>query len=105
MQSHNYSYEIIFLDDGSTDNSWLLSKDLLNKTLTLRRSFHEKFGKSHLHAGFAKARWCHYYYGCWLQDSPEEIPGLYDMITYDLVSGWKENVTILLLLKICLLNY
>jgi hypothetical protein len=43
-----------------------------------------------------------------LQDSPEEIPGLYDMIVngkYDLVSGWKKNVTILLLLKICLLNY
>jgi glycosyltransferase involved in cell wall biosynthesis len=64
----------------------------------------KNFGKSQaLHAGFAKAQGdVIITMDADLQDSPEEIPGLYDMIvneSNDLVSGWKENVTILLLLK------
>jgi glycosyltransferase involved in cell wall biosynthesis len=66
--------------------------------------FMKNFGKSQaLHAGFAKAQGdVIITMDADLQDSPEEIPGLYDMIVngkYDLVSGWKRNVTILLLLK------
>jgi hypothetical protein len=57
MQSHNYSYEIIFLDDGVAIIHGLLSKDLLNKTLTLRAFVLKNFGKSQaLHAGLLKLK-------------------------------------------------
>lgn len=97
MQSHNYSYEIIFLDDGSTDNSWTIIEKFANENPHVKGvRFMKNFGKSQaLHAGFAKAQGdVIITMDADLQDSPEEIPGLYDMITtgnYDLVSGWKKK--------------
>ena len=97
MQSHNYSYEIIFLDDGSTDNSWTIIEGFANENPHVKGvRFMKNFGKSQaLHAGFAKAQGdVIITMDADLQDSPEEIPGLYDMITngkYDLVSGWKKK--------------
>lgn len=97
MQSHNYSYEIIFLDDGSTDNSWTLIEEFAAENPHVKGvRFMKNFGKSQaLHAGFAKAQGdVIITMDADLQDSPEEIPGLYDMITngkYDLVSGWKKK--------------
>lgn len=97
MQSHNYSYEIIFLDDGSTDNSWNIIEGFANENPHVKGvRFMKNFGKSQaLHAGFAKAKGdVIITMDADLQDSPEEIPGLYDMITngkYDLVSGWKKK--------------
>ncbi|QZK90981.1 glycosyltransferase family 2 protein [Flavobacterium sp. CHNK8] len=97
VQSHNYSYEIIFLDDGSTDNSWALIEDFSKENPHVKGvRFMKNFGKSQaLHAGFAKAQGdVIITMDADLQDSPEEIPGLYDMITngkYDLVSGWKKK--------------
>ncbi|TDE27730.1 glycosyltransferase [Flavobacterium ranwuense] len=97
MQSHNYSYEIIFLDDGSTDNSWNIIEGFAQENPHVKGvRFMKNFGKSQaLHAGFAKAKGdVIITMDADLQDSPEEIPGLYDMITngkYDLVSGWKKK--------------
>mgnify|MGYP004417267161 FL=1 len=97
MQSHNYSYEIIFLDDGSTDNSWSIIEGFAQENPHVKGvRFMKNFGKSQaLHAGFAKAKGdVIITMDADLQDSPEEIPGLYDMITngkYDLVSGWKKK--------------
>jgi glycosyltransferase involved in cell wall biosynthesis len=97
MHSHNYSYEIIFLDDGSTDNSWTIIEGFANENPHVKGvRFMKNFGKSQaLHAGFAKAQGdVIITMDADLQDSPEEIPGLYDMITngkYDLVSGWKKK--------------
>ncbi len=97
MKSHDYTYEIIFLDDGSTDNSWGLIEDFAQENSHVKGvRFMKNFGKSQaLHAGFAKAQGdVIITMDADLQDSPEEIPGLYDMITngkYDLVSGWKKK--------------
>jgi glycosyltransferase involved in cell wall biosynthesis len=97
MQSHNYTYEIIFLDDGSTDNSWSIIEGFANENPHVKGvRFMKNFGKSQaLHAGFAKAQGdVIITMDADLQDSPEEIPGLYDMIVngkYDLVSGWKKK--------------
>ncbi len=97
MQSNHFSYEIIFIDDGSTDNSWQIISQLSAKDANVKGiRFMQNFGKSQaLHAGFEKA------IGdviitmdADLQDNPEEIPELYQMITshsYDLVSGWKKK--------------
>ncbi|MFV8466674.1 glycosyltransferase family 2 protein [Flavobacterium sp. LB1P62] len=97
MQSYNYSYEIIFLDDGSTDNSWPIIEEFASKNPHVKGiRFMKNFGKSQaLHAGFAKAEGdVIITMDADLQDSPEEIPGLYEMIVngkYDLVSGWKKK--------------
>jgi len=97
MHSHNYTYEIIFLDDGSTDNSWSIIEGFAQENAHVKGvRFMKNFGKSQaLHAGFAKAQGdVIITMDADLQDSPEEIPGLYDMITngkYDLVSGWKKK--------------
>ncbi len=97
MLSNDFSYEIIFIDDGSTDESWntiaLLSKNSPN-VKGIR--FLKNFGKSQaLHAGFAKAEGqVIITMDADLQDNPEEIPELYTMIVnqnYDLVSGWKKK--------------
>lgn len=97
MSTHNFSYEILFVDDGSTDGSWktiqTLSKD--NNAIKGIR-FLRNYGKSQgLHAGFAKAQGdVVITMDADLQDSPDEIPDLYDMIMnqgYDLVSGWKKK--------------
>ena len=97
MQEHNYTYEIIFLDDGSTDDSWTIIEGFAQENPQVKGvRFMKNFGKSQaLHAGFAKAQGdVIITMDADLQDSPEEIPGLYDMIIngkYDLVSGWKKK--------------
>jgi glycosyltransferase involved in cell wall biosynthesis len=97
MKSNNYSYEIIFLDDGSTDESWNIISGFATENPNVKGiRFMKNFGKSQaLHAGFAKAKGdVIITMDADLQDSPDEIPGLYEMITtqkYDLVSGWKKK--------------
>ena len=97
MQENRYSYEIIFLDDGSTDNSWPIIQSFATENTHVKGiRFMKNFGKSQaLHAGFAKAQGdVIITMDADLQDSPEEIPGLYEMITkekFDLVSGWKKK--------------
>src|SRR4051794_12817288 len=94
MKSNNYSYEIIFLDDGSTDESWNIISGFATENPNVKGiRLMKNFGKSQaLHAGFAKAKGdVIITMDADLQDSPDEIPGLYEMITkdkYDLVSGW-----------------
>lgn len=97
MQQHSYSYEVVFIDDGSTDGSWNLIQQLATENHNIKGiRFQRNYGKSQaLHAGFAKAQGdVVITMDADLQDSPEEIPDLYRMITqdrYDLVSGWKKK--------------
>ncbi|HLV40222.1 glycosyltransferase family 2 protein [Xanthomarina sp.] len=97
MQANNFSYEIIFIDDGSTDNSWKTIKQLSQKDSNVKGlRFLRNFGKSQaLHAGFEKAQGdVIITMDADLQDNPEEIPELYNMIVsenYDMVSGWKKK--------------
>ncbi len=97
MKTHNYSYEILFIDDGSTDASWKIIERLAEENSNIKGiKFLKNFGKSQaLHAGFAKAKGdVVITMDADLQDNPEEIPELYNMITndnYDLVSGWKKK--------------
>ena len=97
MKSNNYSYEVIFIDDGSTDNSWSIIERLAAGNTSIKGiRFLRNYGKSQaLHAGFAKAQGdVVITMDADLQDSPEEIPGLIDLISkqeYDLVSGWKKK--------------
>jgi glycosyltransferase involved in cell wall biosynthesis len=96
MQSNGYSYELIFIDDGSKDQSWSIITKLANENSEVNGiRFLENFGKSQaLHAGFAKAKGdVIITMDADLQDNPEEITALYKMIHeegYDLVSGWKK---------------
>lgn len=97
MNTHHFSYEVIFVDDGSTDNSWDTIQKLSKENSNLKGiRFLRNYGKSQaLHAGFAKAQGdVVITMDADLQDSPDEIPELYKMITegnYDLVSGWKKK--------------
>ena len=97
MKSYNFSYEIIFIDDGSTDNSWDIIEELSSKSNTIKGiKFHRNYGKSQaLHAGFLKSQGqVVFTMDADLQDDPKEIPALYDMIindNFDLVSGWKKK--------------
>lgn len=97
MLENNYSYEVIFIDDGSTDNSWQTITELSKDNSNIKGiRFLSNYGKSQaLHAGFAKAEGnVIITMDADLQDSPDEIPGLYNMIInddYDLVSGWKKK--------------
>lgn len=97
MDGQGYSYEIIFIDDGSTDQSWEILERLANQNPNVKAlHFHTNYGKSQaLHAGFARAKGdVVITMDADLQDNPEEIPELYQMITqqhYDLVSGWKKK--------------
>lgn len=97
MQSNGFSYEVIFIDDGSTDGSWeVISKLASENTAVKGIRFLRNFGKSQaLHAGFAKAEGeVIITMDADLQDSPEEIPELYHLIKnkeLDLVSGWKKK--------------
>jgi glycosyltransferase involved in cell wall biosynthesis len=97
MTTHNYTYEVIFIDDGSTDNSWQIIADLSKSNPSVKGiRFLRNFGKSQaLHAGFAKAKGdVVITMDADLQDSPDEIPDLYNMImqqNFDLVSGWKKK--------------
>lgn len=97
MTQHNFSYEILFIDDGSTDTSWAVIKQLSEKDPNVKGiRFLRNYGKSQaLHAGFEKAQGdVIITMDADLQDSPDEIPELFEMITsggYDLVSGWKKK--------------
>ena len=97
MNANQYSYEILFVDDGSTDKSWLIIEGLSVENPNVKGiRFLKNFGKSQaLHAGFAKAQGdVIITMDADLQDNPEEIPELYNMIVsqnYDLVSGWKKK--------------
>ena len=94
---NRFSYEIIFVDDGSTDGSWRVIMQLAEKDAQVRGiRFLRNYGKSQaLHAGFKAAEGeVVITMDADLQDSPGEIPALYEMITkdnYDLVSGWKKK--------------
>jgi glycosyltransferase involved in cell wall biosynthesis len=97
MQSNRFSYEVIFIDDGSTDRSWETITVLSQKDGHVKGiRFLKNFGKSQaLHAGFKKAEGeVIITMDADLQDNPDEIPELYNMITkegYDMVSGWKKK--------------
>lgn len=97
MQSNGFLYELIFIDDGSTDGSWKIIKKLSEEKLEVKGiRFQKNYGKSQaLHAGFAMAQGdVIITMDADLQDNPEEIPALYKMITeegFDLVSGWKKK--------------
>ena len=97
MQSNHFSYEIIFIDDGSSDGSWQKISSLSQNNLSVKGiRFQKNYGKSQaLHAGFLKAQGeVVITMDADLQDNPEEIPELYQMIVnegYDLVSGWKKK--------------
>lgn len=97
MTQNNYSYEVIFIDDGSTDGSWSIIEKLSAENQHIKGiRFLTNFGKSQaLHAGFAKAQGdVVITMDADLQDNPEEIPELYHMIVdqgFDLVSGWKKK--------------
>lgn len=97
MDDHDFSYEVIFVDDGSTDGSWSVISGLREKNPNFRGiSFRRNYGKSPaLNTGFAAAKGdVVITMDADLQDSPDEIPELYRMIMrdgYDLVSGWKRK--------------
>lgn len=97
MTDNGFSYEIIFVDDGSTDNSWKIVLDLKQQADNIHAvKFQRNYGKSPaLHVAFQKAKGdVVITMDADLQDSPDEIPELYRMIregNYDLVSGWKKK--------------
>lgn len=97
MQSNHFLYEILFIDDGSTDGSWdIISKLSAENPSVKGIRFLRNFGKSQaLHAGFIEAQGdVIITMDADLQDNPDEIPELYKMIQeegYQLVSGWKKK--------------
>ncbi|MBR3608529.1 MAG: glycosyltransferase [Bacteroidales bacterium] len=97
MAENNFTYEIIFVSDGSTDNSWDVIEKLSQEDNAVKGiKFRRNYGKSPaLHMGFEKVQGdVVITMDADLQDSPDEIPELYRMITedgYDLVSGWKQK--------------
>ena len=97
MVENNFSYEVLLIDDGSTDNSWEVIISLKGKYPSLRAiKFRRNYGKSAaLYKGFEAVQGdVVITMDADLQDSPEEIPGLYRMIKqdgFDLVSGWKKK--------------
>ena len=97
MDKEKYAYEIIMVDDGSTDSSWKIVKELSSRNDAIRGiSFRRNYGKSAaLFHGFKAAEGkVVITMDADLQDSPEEIPELYRMVVeegYDIVSGWKKQ--------------
>ena len=96
MESNHFSFEIIYIDDGSNDGSWNIVKGLsVNYASVKALRFRRNYGKSAaLNEGFAIANGkVVITMDSDLQDSPDEIPGLYNMLIendLDIVSGWKE---------------
>jgi glycosyltransferase involved in cell wall biosynthesis len=98
MSKADYQYEVIMIDDGSSDQSWTVIKDLKQTygAKLVASKFRRNYGKSAaLNVGFAEASGdVVITMDADLQDSPDEVPALYDMIMtegYDLVSGWKKK--------------
>ncbi|MDG1529176.1 MAG: glycosyltransferase family 2 protein [Polaribacter sp.] len=97
MQSNSYDYEVLFIDDGSTDTSWNVIEELSKKHTEVKGiRFQKNYGKSQaLDAGFEAANGdVIITMDADLQDNPDEIPELFDLITkenYDLISGWKKK--------------
>lgn len=98
MTENNFSYEVVFVDDGSTDDSWNVISNLKasNPDVIHAIRFRRNYGKSPaLHCAFAKAQGdVVITMDADLQDSPDEIPELYRLIKeekYDLISGWKRK--------------
>ena len=97
MDREGYKYEIIMIDDGSRDGSWKVIKELSLGNKNIRGiSFRRNYGKSAaLYNGFKQAEGrVVVTMDADLQDSPEEIPEMYDMVVkegYDIVSGWKQH--------------
>ena len=97
LKTESFSFEIIYIDDGSTDNSWNTIENLSKKNQNVRGiRFAKNFGKSQaLHAGFKSAKGKYVVtLDADLQDSPDEIPKLIKNLNqggYDLISGWKKK--------------
>jgi glycosyltransferase involved in cell wall biosynthesis len=97
MQDNHFTYEVLFVDDGSRDSSWKMIEGLAAQNPDLKGiKFRRNYGKAAaLNVGFANAAGdVVITMDADMQDSPDEIPGLYDMISkggYDLVSGWKKK--------------
>lgn len=97
MDEHGFTYEVLLIDDGSTDRSWEIIKELSEKSEHIKGiKFRRNYGKSAaLNVGFEAAEGeVVITMDADLQDSPDEIPELYHMIVrdgYDLVSGWKKK--------------
>ncbi len=97
MQSNQFLYEVIFIDDGSADTSWKVIQQLSPDNPEIKAiRFQRNYGKSQaLDAGFAKAKGdVIITMDADLQDNPEEIPELYNLIinkNFDLISGWKKK--------------
>jgi len=97
LKAHNLSYELILVDDGSNDNSWTVVEELSKKNSFVRGiKFRRNYGKSAaLYSGFEAAQGnVIITMDADLQDSPDEVPELYNMIInegFDIVSGWKKK--------------
>ena len=97
MESNHFTYEVIFINDGSTDHSWQLIEQLAQKAEQVRGiCFRRNYGKSPaLYCGFKEAKGnVVITMDADLQDSPDEIPALFHMVMdegYDLVSGYKQK--------------
>ena len=97
VQKEQYSYEIFFIDDGSTDNSWNVIQKLVEKDKNIKGiKFRRNYGKSAaLNTAFKQTNgFVVITMDADLQDSPDEIPSLYNMVKedgFDLVSGWKKK--------------
>ena len=97
MNDNNYTYEVIFVDDGSKDKSWDIIEDIHKENSNIKGiKFNRNYGKSPaLHVGFGRSKGeVVFTMDADLQDSPDEIPEMYKMVKeegYDLVSGWKKK--------------
>ena len=96
MVANNYTYEVIMIDDGSTDDSWKVIQNISSKNSNFKGiKFQRNYGKSAaLNEGFKAAKGdVIITMDADMQDSPDEIPGLYKMVmteNFDIVSGWKK---------------